>query len=106
LPDFIVWVEKHLDYAGHMALVDFVARNPLAGAVVPGTGGVRKLRWGLRGRGKRGGARIIYYFLNESVPLVLISGYAKNEKATLTADDKALMKRLVERTKELARSRR
>ena len=43
-------------------LVVFLGANPAAGEIIPETGGVRKLRWALAGRGKRGGARVIYYF--------------------------------------------
>ena len=50
-------------------LIDFLAANPLAGDVIPGTGGVRKLRFGSAGSGKRGGARVVYYYLGEDSPL-------------------------------------
>ena len=42
--------------------VDFIARNPEAGDLIPASGGVRKVRWGRRGSGKRGGVRIIYFY--------------------------------------------
>ena len=61
-------------------LIDFLARNPLAGDVIAGTGGVRKLRWALPGRGKSGGARVIYYFHDERIPLFLLDAYAKNQQ--------------------------
>ena len=48
------------------------------------TGGVRKVRWAAKGRGKRGGARIIYYFQNESLPLLLLNVFAKSQKIDLT----------------------
>ena len=47
-------------------LIDHLARNPLAGDEIPGTGGVRKLRYAMAGRGKRGGARIVYYYLDNA----------------------------------------
>ncbi len=50
-------------------LVEFIAANPEAGDVIPETGGPRKLRWALAGGGKRGGARVIYLFHNESLPV-------------------------------------
>jgi hypothetical protein len=65
-------------------VVWFIAANPDAGDTVPETGGARKLRWRAAGRGKRGGVRVIYYYHNESVPLFLLSVFAKNEKANLT----------------------
>ena len=46
-------------------LVVFIGANPEAGEIIPETGGVRKIRWALAGRGKRGGARVIYYCHNE-----------------------------------------
>ena len=52
-------------------LIDFLAENPLAGDEIPGTGGVRKVRFAASGRGKRGGARIIYYYLDDTVPTPL-----------------------------------
>jgi hypothetical protein len=54
-----------------------VARNPLAGDEMPGTGGLRKLRWSRAGMGKRGGARVIYYYYNETAPVYLFMAYAK-----------------------------
>jgi len=76
-------------------LVLFVAVNPKAGKVIPETGGVRKIRWGLSGRGKRGGARVVYYFHNNRLPLFLLAAYGKNEKANLSKAERNAMKRLV-----------
>lgn len=70
------------------AVVDLIAHDPTCGDVIQGTGGLRKVRIGLDRRGKRGGARVIYYFYNEDFPVVLMALYAKNEKADLTARDK------------------
>jgi len=70
-------------------ITDFLARNPESGVVIPGTGGIRKLRWAGRGKGKRGGYRIIYYFYNETAPICLLAMYAKNVRGDLTPDEKA-----------------
>jgi hypothetical protein len=70
------------------AVVDLVAYEPTCGDVIPGTGGLRKVRVGRGEAGKRGGARVIYYFFNADFPVVLMALYAKNEKADLTARDK------------------
>jgi hypothetical protein len=61
---------------------------PKCGVVVPGTGGVRKLRVAASGRGKRGGARVIYLFGGDDVPVFLLALFAKNEKADLTQKER------------------
>ena len=70
------------------AVIDLIAYQPTCGDLIPGTGGLRKVRVGRGGRGKRGGSRVIYYFYNADFPLVLMALYAKNEKADLTPRDK------------------
>ncbi len=77
------------------ALVIYLAGNPEVGAVVAGTGGVRKLRWALPGRGKSGGARAIYYYHNDSIPLYALDVYAKNRTANLSAAEKRAAARTV-----------
>jgi len=75
-------------------LVTFLGTNPQAGDIIPETGGVRKIRWALAGRGKRGGARVIYYYHDERLPIFLLAAYGKNEKANLTMAERNAMKRL------------
>jgi hypothetical protein len=55
---------------------------------------VRKLRWALEGRGKRGGARVVYYYHSQAVPLFALTAYAKNERADLTQADRNDFRRL------------
>lgn len=76
-------------------LVAHLGANPEAGQLVPGTGGVRKIHWSASGRGKRGGARVIYYYYDQSIPLFALDIYAKNEKANLSEADKRSLKRLL-----------
>ena len=76
-------------------LVAFIGLNPESGDLIPETGGVRKLRWGLAGRGKRGGARVIYYFHSEKIPVFLLAAYGKNEKANLTKAERNVMAKLI-----------
>ena len=76
-------------------LVVFVGAGPEAGEIMPATGGVRKIRWALAGRGKRGGARVIYYYHDQRLPLFLLAAYGKNEKANLSQAERNAMKRLV-----------
>jgi hypothetical protein len=63
----------------------FVASNPNEGVVVPGAGGVRKLRWGRAGAGKSGGVRVIYFVRSQASELVLLTIYAKSQIETLKA---------------------
>jgi mRNA-degrading endonuclease RelE of RelBE toxin-antitoxin system len=81
------------------ALIAFLSQNPLSGDVIPGTGGVRKVRYGTSGRGKRGGARVIYYYYDETLPLYALLVYPKNAKTDLTQDDKRAASALVEAIK-------
>jgi mRNA-degrading endonuclease RelE of RelBE toxin-antitoxin system len=76
-------------------LIDFLAENPQTGDEIPGTGGVRKVRFSASGRGKRGGARVIYYYLDETMPLYALLAYAKNAKDDITPDEKRAVSALV-----------
>jgi hypothetical protein len=87
-PEFLSATRKLMDDEERAVLVDYLALNPTAGDLVPGTGGVRKLRWALDGRGKRGGARIVYFYHGAALPLFLLTAYAKNERANLSAADR------------------
>jgi hypothetical protein len=70
------------------AVIDLIAYEPECGDIIPGSGGLRKVRVGREGMGKRGGARVVYYFYNENFPILLLALYAKNEKGDLTAAKK------------------
>jgi hypothetical protein len=87
-PMFLRAAEKIWRDDERMALVDYVAANPGAGDVIPSTGGVRKLRWGRAGTGKRGGVRVIYFYHNAGMPIYLLLAYAKAQATDLSAEDK------------------
>lgn len=70
-------------------------RRPELGDVIPGTGGIRKVRWTAPGRGKRGGARIIYYWHAGGERIYMLLAYPKSERDTLTADQVKILRRLV-----------
>lgn len=74
--------------------------NPTKGPVIPGTGGVRKIRVALPGRGKRGGARVIYYLGRRRERIYMIAAYAKSDEADLTPADKAVIRKLVRELKQ------
>jgi hypothetical protein len=96
LPAYHSYAEKHLSLEERQAVIDYLAEHPKAGDLMRGTGGIRKLRWGKGGRGKSGGVRIIYYFHDERIPLYLLTLFAKNEQANLTADERNTLASLVD----------
>jgi hypothetical protein len=76
------------------ALALYLIAHPGAGDVIPGSGGVRKLRWAAKGKGKRGGARIIYLYVVIAARIYLIRCYAKSVKTDLTGDEKKQLRQI------------
>jgi hypothetical protein len=66
------------------ALIDVLATEPECGDLIRGTGGLRKVRFGAGGKGKRGSVRVVYYFHNDTMPVFLLTVFAKNEKDNLS----------------------
>ena len=87
-PEFSRRAARLLSPVEQEALVLALAMNPLAGDLIRGTGGVRKLRWAREGRGKRSGARVIYYFHCDNALLYLLTIYGKGEKVDLTDEER------------------
>lgn len=85
--EFLSAARKLMGEEERSLLVEYLAHNPKAGDLIVGSGGVRKLRWGLEGRGKRGGARVIYFYHNAGLPLFVLTAYAKSEQADLSQED-------------------
>jgi mRNA-degrading endonuclease RelE of RelBE toxin-antitoxin system len=73
-----------------------LVNRPHAGSVIRGSGGLRKVRWGLSGRGKRGGARIIYYWAVAHERLLMLFFLAKHERDDLSPDQVQILRRMVE----------
>jgi len=90
-----LWSESEIQELKH-----YLLQNPLSGDVIRGSGGIRKLRWGMAGKGKRGGARIIYYHYHATAPLCLIAAYAKTQKTDLSPQEIAVFKGFVQTIKE------
>jgi len=113
-PAFTRHLSDYLDADGYAELQSVLARNPEFGVAIPGTGGFRKIRWAdpRRGKGRRGGLRIIYYYFASEQQIWLITLYDKDEAADLTFKQrKALRDALDEelgarREKRGARARR
>jgi hypothetical protein len=76
-------------------LISYLSEFPCSGALIQGTGGIRKLRWARSGGGKSGGVRIIYYYHSEMMPLYLLTLFGKNEKANISKEEKKLLAKLV-----------
>ena len=74
-----LWTEdERLDF------VAWIAANPLAGDVIPGAEGARKVRWSAKSKGKRGGARVVYFNLSEQGVVYLVAIYEKSERENIT----------------------
>ena len=94
-PFFLKKAATLMDAKERSELIVYLGLNPEAGAVIPETGGVRKVRWAAQGKGKSGGVRVIYYFHSEAFPLFLLTVYAKNQKANLTKAERNEFKHLI-----------
>lgn len=82
--------------ADRAQLIDYLAYHPTAGDLIQGTGGVRKLRWALAGRGKSGGERVIYFYYSADLPLFVLTAYAKNDRSDLSQQDRNDMLKMTE----------
>jgi hypothetical protein len=80
--------------------INFIASNPEAGDLIPQSGGVRKLRWGRRGSGKRGGVRVIYFYHDAGMPIYLLTIYAKAVRDNLSPEASRAVRSLMERLKQ------
>lgn len=97
-PAFSRFRDEYFDDDGFSELQRYLARYPEVGDVVPGAGGIRKLRWNdpRRGKGKRGGLRIIYYCFLSQQEIWLLTVYGKGEATDLTRDEKDQLRRALE----------
>lgn len=76
-------------------LQSVLANRPDAGVVIPSSGGLRKMRWGMTGRGKRGGVRIIYYWAVKQERILMLLIYPKNVKDDLTQEQLKILRKIV-----------
>ncbi len=74
-----------------------LAQQPDVGSIIPGGGGLRKVRWSIKGKGKRGGSRVIYYWFVEDESILMLFIFKKNERSDLTKEQLKQLRTVVER---------
>lgn len=95
-PEYIKQAKDCMDEESRESFISHIAEHPLDGDLIPETGGARKIRWTSDShRGKRGGARIIYYFHSGNMPIFLFTAYTKNARADLTSDERKMLKKII-----------
>ena len=94
LPKFKAEATELIGTGGIEAVAVYLVGHPDAGDVIPGAGGARKLRWAAKGKGKRGGARIVYVYVVIAARIYLLRCYAKNVRTDLTAVEKKELRQL------------
>ena len=110
-PAFTRYVSRYLSDDEYRKLQNRLATTPELGDVMPGTGGFRKLRWAdpRRGKGRRGGLRVIYYYFRREQQIWLMTLYDKDEASDLTPDEKQTLRNAIEvelRARQAARHTR
>jgi hypothetical protein len=78
-------------------LQEALIERPEKGDLIPGSGGLRKVRWKLEGQGQRGGVRIIYYWVATDEQLRMLYAYAKSKQENLTPEQLTALRKIVER---------
>lgn len=86
-PTFQKQAEKWWSEEERLSFIDWIAANPLAGDVIPGAEGERKVRWSRAGSGKSGGVRIIYFNLADDGVILLVTMYAKSQRTNMLPGD-------------------
>ena len=77
-------------------LQNVIRTDPESGDIIPGSNGLRKIRWAVEERGKRGGIRVIYYWVTPEDQIYMLLAYPKNQQENLTTDQLKILKQLVE----------
>jgi mRNA-degrading endonuclease RelE of RelBE toxin-antitoxin system len=98
-------VEQFWDEETQIEFKNYIGMNPALGDIIPGAGGIRKIRWQANGHGKRGGVRVIYYVYNENHPIYLLYAYPKNVQVDLMPAEKKLFRAVVEQLKATFRAK-
>jgi hypothetical protein len=107
-PSFSRHLSSYMNDNDYRRLQAGLSANPELGDLMPGTGGFRKMRWAdaRRGKGRRGGLRIIYYYFQSAQQIWLMTVYDNNEASDLTAGEKKELKAAVESERRARASKR
>lgn len=92
-------LQDYLEDEEYREIQNFLFHQPDSGDLIQGTGGLRKLRWRLNSKGKRGGVRVIYYWQAAEDQIYFFTLYAKNEMSDLSSDEKKVLKKMLENWK-------
>lgn len=103
---FIAQAKRLLSHAEREELIGYLASSPATMAPLPRTGGVRKIRWAAKGKGKSGGVRVIYYYHSHEMPLYLFTVFGKGDKASMTRAEENDLRQVVASIKAAHRERR
>jgi hypothetical protein len=95
-PMFTAFIVKLMPDDEYKDMQQALIRCPVAGDIIKGSGGLRKLRWAASGRGKRGGSRVIYYWYKDMETIYMLYAYVKNRQEDLTRDQLNMLSKLVE----------
>lgn len=95
-PIFTKQITKLLSDDSYAQLQELVRINPESGNLIPGSGGLRKIRWKVEGQGKRGGIRVIYYWYVPREQIYMMLAYTKNQQEDLTPRQLKILKQLVQ----------
>ncbi len=95
-PEFIKQAGTCMDQQAKESFINYIAKNPCVGDLIPDTGSARKVRWASNmNQGKSGGARIIYFYYNQDMPIFLFTAYGKNQRANLSMNEKNSLKKII-----------
>lgn len=88
-------IDTLLSHDEYLSFQEYLRQNPEAGATISATGGCRKIRWAIQGKGKSGGIRVIYYYINPKGEIYLLLAYPKNERENLSDEQKAQLRKVI-----------